>query len=284
VRAAHEAELGGADGITIHLREDRRHINDRDAELLRRLVRVKFNLEMGATDEMVKIACRLKPHTSMLVPEGRMEVTTEGGLDIVSNLARVRETVAALKGAGIVISAFIDADARQIEAAAKLGIDVCEIHTGPYAHAFAAAGGDFKRRELVEALRQVRDAATYIVDAGMRCNAGHALNYANVGPIAQVVHLANLGARRAASDAAGLATASHELGGHGQGELHIGHAIVSRAVFVGLRTAVSEMKQAMASAVQSLSTLGGASSLDLDAPFGLPSSPGDDLPRGTRLA
>ena len=131
VRAAHEAELGGADGITIHLREDRRHIQDRDLELLRRLVRIRLNLEMAATDEMVQIARQAKPHTAMLVPEGRMEVTTEGGLDVAGQRDRMREVIEELRGDGIHVSAFIDADLKQVEAAAELGFDICEVHTGP---------------------------------------------------------------------------------------------------------------------------------------------------------
>jgi pyridoxine 5-phosphate synthase len=124
VRAAHEAELGGADGITVHLREDRRHIQDRDIELLRSLVKVKFNLEMAATPEMVELACRIRPHTAMLVPEGRQEVTTEGGLDVFGQVAALRGTVSRLRDAGVFVSAFIDADARQVEAAAKAGFNV----------------------------------------------------------------------------------------------------------------------------------------------------------------
>ena len=218
VRAAHEAELGGADGITVHLREDRRHVQDRDVELLKRLVKVRLNLEMAATDEMVAIACKLKPHTSMLVPEGRREVTTEGGLDVAGQPGRMREVVAELRAAGLIVSAFIDADPRQVEAAAAAGFDVCEVHTGPYAHAFAQTGGDMRRPELLAAINAVRDAGSRIVAAGMRFNAGHALNYHNVGAVA---------------------------GSPGVGELHIGHAIVSRAIYVGLRRAVAEMKALM---------------------------------------
>ena len=215
VRAAHEAELGGADGITMHLREDRRHIQDRDAELLRRLVAVKVNLEMAATDEMIGIACRIRPDTAMLVPEGRTEVTTEGGLDVAGQAARMKEVVARLRDGGLLVSAFIDADDRQVDAAAGAGFDVCEVHTGPYAHAFAECGGDFRRAALRAELERVARTGARIRQAGMRFNAGHALNYVNVGPIAALP---------------------------GVEELHIGHAIVSRAVFVGLREAVREMK------------------------------------------
>jgi pyridoxine 5-phosphate synthase len=221
VRAAHEAELGGADGITVHLREDRRHICDRDVELLRRLVRVKLNLEMAATDEMVDIACTTGPHTSMLVPEGRQEVTTEGGLEVMGQRERMREVVARLKQGGMIVSAFIDPDLEQVKACAEVGFDVCEVHTGPYAHAFMLHGGDMRHGALREQLQLVADAGKAIRDAGMRFNAGHALNYHNVQPIAAL---------------------------EGIDELHIGHSIVCRSVFVGLRNAVSEMKSLMLSA------------------------------------
>lgn len=219
VRAAHEAELGGADGITVHLREDRRHINDRDLRLLRRLVKVKLNLEMAATDEMVEIARDLRPHTSMLVPEGREEVTTEGGLDVAGQADRMKLVVASLKDAGLIVSAFIDAERAQVDACAEAGFDVCEVHTGPWAEVFAACGGDPRRTELSAELGRIEAAGSAIRAAGMRFNAGHALNYHNVGPIAAL---------------AGLE------------ELHIGHAIVSRSVYTGLRSAVSEMKTLIA--------------------------------------
>lgn len=219
VRAAHEAELGGADGITVHLREDRRHIQDRDVELLRRLVKVKLNLEMAATDEMIGIARSIKPHTAMLVPEGRHEVTTEGGLDVAGQAGRMAEVAGSLREAGMIVSAFIDPDRAQVEAAAEAGFDVCEVHTGPYAHAFAACGGDMRRPELIAALNQVAAAGRRIRELGMRFNAGHALNYHNVGPVAAM---------------------------EGIEELHIGHAIVSRSVYTGMRGAVAEMKRLMA--------------------------------------
>lgn len=284
VRAAHEAELGGADGITVHLREDRRHIGDRDVELLRRLVRVRFNLEMAATEEMTGIAERVRPHVAMLVPEGRDEVTTEGGLDVAGGLGRISKVVERLHGAGVLVSAFIDADARQIEAAAKARFDVCEIHTGPYAHAFTETGGDFRRSELREALRAVRDAAVMVVDGGMRCNAGHALNYANVGAISRVIHAANAARASLEPTAGGAAAASAE-----RGELHIGHAIVSRAVFTGLRGAVAEMKGAIREALAlsaGAGSLGGAGA-EIDAIIrGGPAGPARDGPTGggTRLA
>lgn len=221
VRAAHEAELGGADGITVHLREDRRHIQDRDVSLLRRLVKVKLNLEMAATKEMVEIASKVGPHTAMLVPEGRAEVTTEGGLDVINQRKHLSGVVRTLRDAGMLVSAFIDPDVRQVEAAAELGFDVCEVHTGPYASAFASAGGDFRRDALVRELDHVAQAGDAIRNAGMRFNAGHALNYHNVQPIAALA---------------------------GIEELHIGHAIISRAIYTGLREAIIEMKQLMAEA------------------------------------
>src|SRR3989441_4293404 len=142
VWAAVEAHLGGADGITVHLREDRRHIQDEDVRRLRELTHIRLNLEMAATDEMVGIARRIKPEMAMLVPEGRHEITTEGGLDIASQETKLRQAVARLAEAGIVVSVFIDAEVRQVEAAGPIGAAVCEMHTGPDAHAFHSKGGD----------------------------------------------------------------------------------------------------------------------------------------------
>lgn len=218
VWAAVEAHLGGADGITVHLREDRRHINDDDVRKLRELTQVKLNLEMGATEEMVGIACGLKPEMAMLVPEGRHEITTEGGLDVLAQEARLKDVIARLADAGIVTSVFIDAEPAQIEAAARIGAKVCEIHTGPYAHAFHDAGRDSESAAVLAELEKVRVAGEAARALGMRFNAGHALNYYNVQPIARLP---------------------------GVRELHIGHAIVSRAVFTGLRAAVTEMKRLM---------------------------------------
>lgn len=220
--AAAEAELGGADAITVHLREDRRHIVDRDVELLRASVQTKLNLEMAATDEMVGIACRLKPEMSTLVPEGRHEITTEGGLDVAGQETRLRDVIARIRDAGIYVSLFIDADPRQIEAAARVGAQACELHTGPYAQAFHAAGRDIETAAAQAELRKLGAGGAAIGQLGMRFNAGHALNYVNVQPVAALP---------------------------GIRELHIGHAIVSRAVFVGLRTAVSEMKALIREAV-----------------------------------
>jgi pyridoxine 5-phosphate synthase len=221
VWAAVEAHLGGADGITVHLREDRRHIQDEDVRRLRELVHIKLNLEMAATDEMVAIACRVRPEMAMLVPEGRLEVTTEGGLDIVSQEARLKAAVAKLAEAGIVTSVFIDADLAQVEAAQRIGARVCEIHTGPYAHMFHSKGRDPESEPVVAELAKISAAGDAVRGLGMRFNAGHALNYANVEPVAALP---------------------------GIRELHIGHAIVSRAVFVGMREAVREMKSLMVGA------------------------------------
>jgi pyridoxine 5-phosphate synthase len=223
VWAAVEAHLGGADGITVHLREDRRHIQDRDVRRLRELTHIKLNLEMAATDEMVRIARRIRPEMAMLVPEGRHEITTEGGLSITSNEKKLKKAVAQLSDAGIVVSVFIDADLKQVEAAKRIGASVCEVHTGPYAHAFHARGRDAESPAVVSELRKVAKAGERIRALGMRFNAGHALNYVNVGPIARLP---------------------------GVRELHIGHAIVSRALFVGMREAVREMKRLMTEAAR----------------------------------
>jgi len=215
VWAAVEAHLGGADGITVHLREDRRHIQDQDVRRLRELVHIKLNLEMAATDEMVKIACALKPEMAMLVPEGREEITTEGGLDVAGQVTRLKSVVAKLADAGIMTSVFIDALPEHVDAAARIGAKVCEIHTGPYAHAFHAKGRDRESAAVVTEITKIRDAGAAVRALGMRFNAGHALNYFNVQPVASLP---------------------------GVGELHIGHAIVSRSLFVGLREAVRQMK------------------------------------------
>ncbi|HEY8244176.1 MAG: pyridoxine 5'-phosphate synthase [Vicinamibacteria bacterium] len=227
VWAAVEAHLGGADGITVHLREDRRHINDNDVRRLRELTHIKLNLEMAATREMVAIACKLKPEMAMLVPEGRQEVTTEGGLDVAGGKKALAGVVKKLADAGIVTSVFIDADARQVDAAAAIGARVCEIHTGPYAHAFHAKGRDAESKAVVAELAKIRRAGEAIRAAGMRFNAGHALNYFNVQPVAALP---------------------------GIRELHIGHAIVSRAVFVGMREAVREMKRLIREGATAAST------------------------------
>jgi pyridoxine 5-phosphate synthase len=215
VWAAVEAHLGGADGITVHLREDRRHIQDHDVRRLRELVHIKLNLEMAATDEMVAIARALKPEMAMLVPEGRQEITTEGGLDVAAQEPRLKSVVATLADAGIVTSVFIDAVPEQVDAAARIGARVCEIHTGPYAHAFHVKGRDRESPAVIAELSKIRDAGAAVRALGMRFNAGHALNYFNVQPVASLP---------------------------GVSELHIGHAIISRSLFVGVREAVRQMK------------------------------------------
>jgi len=211
VHAAAIAELAGADGITVHLREDRRHIQDRDVQLLRQSVRSHLNLEMAPTEEMVAIARELRPDYVTLVPERREEVTTEGGLDVAGDLPRMTEAVARLQGAGIPVSWFIDPAPEQIEAAAKTGAELIELHTGAYAE--ARSEGD-RRRELDTLLHGCERAHKL----GLRINAGHGLTYWNVYPVAKLP---------------------------GMEELNIGHSIISRAVLVGLDRAIREMKQAM---------------------------------------
>src|SRR5687768_12822466 len=172
VWAAVEAHLGGADGITVHLREDRRHIQDEDVRRLVELVHVKLNLEMAATSEMVKLACDIKPQLVMLVPEGRQEITTEGGLDVHGQRKRLKTVVAKLKDAGLIVSAFIDADPQQIDSAAACGFAVCEVHTGPYAHAFFNQGRDAESSAVVKELEKIRRGGELIRQAEMRFNAG----------------------------------------------------------------------------------------------------------------
>jgi pyridoxine 5-phosphate synthase len=209
VWAAALAELGGADGITVHLREDRRHIQDRDLRILRDTVTVKLNLELACSDDVLDIACQTKPTQATLVPENRQEVTTEGGLDVVGQRARLAEAVQRLKAAGIVVSLFLDADERQIEAGRDLGADAVELHTGQYA---LAALGAPQAAELAKLTR----AAGLIVERGMTLHAGHGLTYRNVQPIARITAMS---------------------------ELNIGHSIVARALMVGFQQAVREMKQ-----------------------------------------
>ncbi|MCK4341547.1 MAG: pyridoxine 5'-phosphate synthase [Phycisphaerae bacterium] len=207
--AAAEAELGGADGITFHLREDRRHINDRDAELLKQTVATKLNMEMAIDPEIVKIAVKLRPDQCTLVPEKRQELTTEGGLDVVRLRRRITPAVKKLKNAGIVVSAFIEPDAAQVTACAACGFDALELWTGAYAHAQ-------NEREQAEALERLAAALEVGWDSGLVVHAGHGLTYRNIKPIAM-------------------------LGGFS--EYNIGHSIIARAVFVGLREAVREMKR-----------------------------------------
>lgn len=218
VWAAVEAHLGGADGITVHLREDRRHVQDDDVRRLRDLTHIKLNLEMAAAPAMVDFAVATRPEMAMLVPEGRQEVTTEGGLDVMADESGLARVIDRLRAAGIMTSVFIDAEPGQVDAAARIGAAVCEIHTGPYAHAFHARGRDAQAPAVVVELDRIRRAGERILAHGMRFNAGHALNFFNVQPVAALP---------------------------GVRELHIGHSIVSRAVFVGLRESVREMKRLM---------------------------------------
>ncbi len=211
VAAAVLAELAGADGITVHLREDRRHIQDRDVHLLRQTVRSHLNLEMAATDEMVSIALDIKPDYVTLVPEKREEVTTEGGLNIVAQSDRIGEIVDKLQSAGIPVSLFIDADEAQIEASVKVQAKFIELHTGQYAEAKNEAS---RHKELAILAKGCKQA----IEAGLRVNAGHGLTYWNVYPVACIP---------------------------GMEELNIGHTIISRAALVGIERAVREMKQAM---------------------------------------
>jgi pyridoxine 5-phosphate synthase len=211
VAAAALAELAGADGITAHLREDRRHIQDRDVRILRQTVRTHLNLEMAATDEMVAIALDIKPDYVTLVPEKRQEVTTEGGLDIVGQIGRMEEVVDKLQSAGIPVSLFIDAEPAQIEASVKVQAQFIELHTGKYTE---AKDNTTRANELDLLATGCKQA----IQAGLRVNAGHGLTYWNVYPIACLP---------------------------GMEELNIGHTIISRAALVGIERAVREMKMSM---------------------------------------
>lgn len=218
IQAALLAEQAGADGITAHLREDRRHIQDRDIRLLREMIETRLNLEMAVTDEMVSIAREVRPQACCLVPERREELTTEGGLDVVGNFERIHAACEALGEAEVEVSLFIDADFRQIEAAAKTGAPVIELHTGHYADAVSK-----KNRE--DELHRLARAAEYAAGIGLKVNAGHGLNYHNVREICRIPQVE---------------------------ELNIGHSIVARALFAGLERAVSEMKRAMETARASI--------------------------------
>ncbi|MBZ0168776.1 pyridoxine 5'-phosphate synthase [Candidatus Methylomirabilis lanthanidiphila] len=212
VHAALLVELAGGSGITVHLREDRRHIQDRDVELLRRLVKTKLNLEMAATDEMIEIALAFKPEMATLVPERREELTTEGGLDVHGHADEVGRAVRRLREGGILVSLFIDPEHHQVSAAARAGADFIELHTGSYAEA-----KDCKAQQA-ELTRLIQSATTGR-GLGLRINAGHGLDYRNVGPVAAIPEVE---------------------------ELSIGHSIIARAVLVGLERAVREMLAAMA--------------------------------------
>jgi pyridoxine 5-phosphate synthase len=208
VHAAVMAELGGADSITVHLREDRRHIQDRDVRVLRQMLRTKLNLEMAVSDEITRIALDVVPDQVTLVPERREEITTEGGLDVITHAQRVRQCADQLQGAGILVSLFIDPDVGQVERSADLGVPAVELHTGGYADARTAA--DVERE-----FDRIREAALFAVSRGLTVNLGHGLDYQNVQRVAGI---------------------------HGVHELNIGHSIISHAVFVGLERAVREMK------------------------------------------
>ncbi|MGO2105954.1 MAG: pyridoxine 5'-phosphate synthase [Proteus vulgaris] len=211
VQAAFVAEQAGADGITIHLREDRRHITDRDLMLISQTVQTRLNLEMAVTEEMIEIACQTQPDFCCLVPEKRQEVTTEGGLDVVGNEEKIVDAIKRLSLAGIKVSLFIDPAHEQINAADRVGVPFIEIHTGAYADA-----EDEMAQE--KEFARIRDAVTYAASKGLKVNAGHGLHYHNVQRIAALPELY---------------------------ELNIGHAIIGRAVFSGLAPAVEEMKRLM---------------------------------------
>jgi pyridoxine 5-phosphate synthase len=210
VRAARLAQDAGADGITAHLREDRRHIRDEDIAALKRDLRIPLNLEMAATDEMLAIALRHRPHACCIVPEKREERTTEGGIDCIAGFARLQPVVAALTGAGIRVSMFIEPDRKQIDAAHNLGAPVVELHTGAYAN----AAGDAR----AHLLKRIVNGAEFGADLGLEIHAGHGLTYDNVGSVAAIPHIR---------------------------ELNIGHFLIGEAIFVGLADAMARMRAAM---------------------------------------
>ena len=211
IEAALACEAAGADGITAHLREDRRHIQDADVERLKKSVRTYFNLEMACVGEMLEIARRLKPQQVTLVPERREEITTEGGLDITSEPSRIQNAIDALAGAGIRVSLFIDPTRAAVDQSRKLGVPAIELHTGRYSHQVGSSA----------ALEALRDSARRAAELGLAVHAGHGLTVANVGPVAAIPEIE---------------------------ELNIGHSIISRAVFIGLERAVREMREAMSAA------------------------------------
>lgn len=218
VQAAFKAIKGGADGITLHLREDRRHIQDADVRALKETLNVPMNLEMAATDEMVTIAEYIRPAHVCLVPEKRSELTTEGGLAVAHDMERLKKICARLAKAGIIVSLFIDPEKIQIDAAKKVGAPVIEIHTGTYANATLSA-------DIKSELKRIEDAAHYADRHGLIVNAGHGLHIENVQPIAAIPEI---------------------------NELNIGHSIVARAIFIGMQRAVEEMKLLMVSARESV--------------------------------
>jgi pyridoxine 5-phosphate synthase len=208
VAAAKICQESGADGITAHLREDRRHIQDRDVQRLMREARV-FNLELATSHDVVDLACRLRPYQATLVPERREEITTEGGLDLRQPNPRLRDTIRRLEQVGIRVSLFIDPDPKAVDAAKELGVPAIELHTGRYAHSWRKSGA---------ALEELRRAAHYATSIGLFVHAGHGLTYDNVAPVAGIPEIE---------------------------ELNIGHSVVSRAIFVGMQAAVLKMRQAM---------------------------------------
>ena len=220
IHAAAQAELAGARCITFHLRKDRRHIQDRNAQLLRQTVRVKLNMEMSLDEEIVNIAVALKPDQATLVPENRQEITTEGGLDAVAHLARLTEATKRLRNAGILVSAFIDPVPAQIEASAKATCQAIEIHTGTYANAYlrhlARPVQSAPTNEVQKALEEIRSGLALGLAAGLEVHGGHGLTYQNIAPVAAMI---------------------------GFGEFNIGHSIVSRAIFTGMYEAVAEMRR-----------------------------------------
>lgn len=207
VSAAILCQLAGAEGIVVHLREDRRHIQDRDLDILREVIRIKLNLEMAATEEMIEVACRVKPDQVTLVPERRQEITTEGGLDVLSQVDSLRKAVGRLKKEGMVVSLFINPDPAQIQASAQVGTDAVELHTGEYANAEG-------EKKLSEELAKLREGVKLAKELNLVVHAGHGLTYQNVRRVAAI---------------------------KGIEELNIGHTIISRAVLVGLDKAVREM-------------------------------------------
>ncbi len=214
LQAALLAEQAGADGITLHLREDRRHIQERDVEMLSGMLQTRMNLEMAVTEEMLDIACRIRPADCCLVPERREELTTEGGLDVAGQKDRIRDACARLAGAGVRVSLFIDTEPEQVAAAAEVGAPVIELHTGHYADAPDEAARARELQRIVQAVEQGHE-------LGLQVNAGHGLHYHNVSEIAAIP---------------------------GVRELNIGHAIIARAIFTGLEEAVREMKRLMTEA------------------------------------
>mgnify|MGYP002619719027 CR=1 FL=1 len=210
IAAAKVCELAGAHQITVHLRQDRRHIQDRDCELLAQVLQVRMNLECAAVEEIIAIACKLQPHTVCLVPENRQEITTEGGLDVAGDVAHLKETVARLHEHGIQVSMFIDPELEQVEASAEVDADYVELHTGAYANA--------KDDRLLAELNRISDAAMRAINSGLIFNAGHGLTLRNLAAVAALP---------------------------GLNEVNIGHSLVSRALFVGLEQAVSEFLEVL---------------------------------------